>query len=119
MARRKSGKKGRVTRHVKHAGVMGGLAGFAAKILLDPKTEMHGSTASAVHWLVGEPNMAIPERISRASNVITQNLKDLDSYYPLIGGALITAAPRIPFVRMVAAPVNTQIRNMTKGRWGL
>lgn len=117
MAKRKSSKNR--ARHIKHAGVVGGIMGTVAKIMLDPKTERHGSTASALHWLVGEPNMPLGERISRAQEVAVKNMKDLDTYYPIVGGAVMTAAPRLPLIKIVAAPVNTQIRAMTRGRWGL
>lgn len=115
----KKGKKAKRARRPNHVGAMAGIAGFGMNVLLGAETVPQGSTASAVHWLIGEPTMPIPERINRAKFVIVQNLKEPETYVPLVVGAVASAGKRIPVVRMVATPVDSAIAKFTRGRWRL
>jgi hypothetical protein len=118
MVKRKGkGKKRNYAKHVKHVGVMGGLAGFGLNVMTTPgKGSVGGGTA--ITWLMDQ-SQTVPNRLKYATSAMFGNMKELNTYYPLIGGALLTAAPRIPIVKIVANPVNTLIRNMTGQKWGL
>lgn len=116
----KKGKKGKKAKRPNHVGAMAGILGFGMNVFLDPEKDPRtGSTASAVHWLIREPTMAIPERINRAKVVVIANLKEPETYIPLAVGAMASASKKIPLVRMVATPVDSAIAKFTHGRWRL
>lgn len=118
MSRKGKGKKGARKRHVKHVGVTAGLVGTGFKLLFDSGAGAKGGSASAADWMMNQ-SQSLPNRFKYASSAVGANLKELDTYYPLIGGALITASKRIPLVGAVARPVDDAVARLTGGRWRL
>lgn len=54
-----------------------------------------------------------------AVNIAKVAAKDTKNYYPLIGGVIISASPKLPLVRMLARPLDRAIKDFTKGKWRL
>ena len=104
-------------KYIKNAGVTAGAIGTAGSAALTQKTGKQGSTASALHWLVGEPKMPINERLSRAGDVLRQNATDPHTYVPLALGVGASIAPKVPIVKIIAKPVDNMIQNLTRGKW--
>lgn len=117
--RRPAAKSRPVRRRAKKAtplGVTLGVIGTGANMILTPKIENHGSTASVLHWMTGEPAMPMGERISRSGVVLKKNLTDLNNYKPAVLGVAASASKKIPIVDMAAKPVDKMIRRVSKGK---
>jgi len=116
MAKRK-GLKGRFHRpKVKaHVGVGAGIAGTVYKIMFTTGPGAVGGGAPAISWLM-DASQTPTNRVKYAVSSMGANLKQFDTYVPLIGGALVTAAPRIPIISMVAKPVDNMLAKMTHGK---
>lgn len=117
MAKPKGSKKARKT-HVKHVGIIAGMIGTGLELMFTPGKGAVGGSASAATWLM-DGSQSIPNRMKYAYSAMYGNAKELSTWTPLIGGAAISAAPRLPLIRIAAAPVNTQVKTFTRGRWGL
>lgn len=117
MVKPKKGKTARKT-HVKHVGILAGMIGTGMELLFTPGKGAAGGSAPAVNWLM-DGSQTIPNRLKLAFSAMEANAKELSTWKPIIGGAVLSASPRLPLVRIAAAPVNTQIKNFSRGRWGL
>ncbi len=94
------------------AAVGAGAAGL--EILMD-KTPM-GSLGPVPQMFTAEP---IPERIQYVGKALQANMTNLENYKFLLGGMLISAAPRIPVIRVLARPLDSAVRRLGKGKVSL
>jgi hypothetical protein len=46
-------------------------------------------------------------------------VKDKDVYMPILGGLLVSAAPSLPLIKLVAKPMDRAVRKATKGKVSL
>jgi len=113
-------KKGKRTRHMPKArvGVGMGMAGFVGKLMFTTGPGANGGGAPAFNWLMDQ-SQPLNNRLNFAASSIVANLKQPDTYYPLVAGALASASPRIPIVGTVARPVDNFINKYTHGKWRL
>jgi hypothetical protein len=103
-------------RRVKHAGITGGLLATGVELL----TGNSGATGkNPIDELLDPAKKTVSERLGYVKDSIVGNVKVKENWYPTLGGALITAAPKIPVVSMAAKPVDQAIKTYTKGKWGL
>lgn len=125
MARRKKGKKRARRRSYKKKARRSG-----------PKAMPLGSTVGAIAY--GAPIVLKAYADFKANNLkalpqdmlyeaFGYNLAGKELYLPkttqvvtpLIGGMIISAAPRLPIVKLVAKPVNRELKKLTKGKVSL
>jgi len=113
-------KKKRSVRHMPkaHVGVGMGIAGFVGKVMFTTGPGAVGGGAPAFSWLMDQ-SQTVQNRMKYAGSSIVQNLKQVDTYYPLIAGAAATASPRIPVVKAVAQPIDNFIRKFSHDKWRL
>lgn len=105
-------------RPVTHYGVVaGGLFTGAAMILNEAKGSKYGS-APAVNWFK-DKSQPMSNRIKYGMEAIKVNAGQLSNYTPLAVGAAITISPKIPIVKLIAQPVNNQVKNMTHQKGAL
>lgn len=115
----KSARKGGRRRAAKnHVGAGMGIAGFVGKLMLTTGPGAVGGGAPAYSWLIDQ-SQSVENRLKYAGSSVVANLKSVDSYYPLAAGALVSIAPRVPLLRVVAGPVDRFIAKSTRGKWGL
>lgn len=105
-------------KHVSHVGVVAGMIGTVFELAFTSGKGAVGGTAPAVNWLM-DKSQTVPNRLKYAFSAMEANAKEVTTWTPLVGGALITASPKIPLVRKIAAPVNTQLKTWSRGRMGL
>lgn len=98
-------------------GVTGGMAMAGAHCVLDPSTGVGGS-APAINW-VFDKSQTIPNRIKYATSAAVSNIATVETAAPIIGGAIVSAATKIPILKIVAKPVDNAIKAWTKGKVGL
>jgi len=115
MAKRSKGKR---HKRVNHAGVTGGIIGTGIMIMMTSGSGASSGNRTAVEWLM-DRSQTISNRVEYAAESAYHNLMEPSTYAPVIGGALLTASPRIPLVRTIAAPVNSAFKSWSRGRWGL
>lgn len=96
-------------------GVTVGAMGFAANVLLSPGPGAVGGGAPALNWFLDRSQTPIT-RLKYGTSSMMANLKEPNTYYPLVGGALISAAPRVPFVNKIANPVNSWLKTVSGGK---
>lgn len=118
MARRGKKSSGR-RRHVKHAGVMGGIAGTAFNLIFGGDA-VPGQLGSVAAQLVGPaPGRSIETRLELAGKSFMVKAKNPANYIPLGAGIAATASTKIPIVKIAARPLSDAIANMTGQRWRL
>ena len=107
--RRSYKKKRRSGPKAKPAGLAGGFAYGGAQALFVPAAGAPGSLFEALK------EMDVEKLTYRLPYVV----KDTNTYKPLLVGMLVSAAPRIPIVGIVAKPADRGLKRLTKGKWGL
>lgn len=98
-------------------GASGGVALAGAHCVLDPSTGVGGS-APAINWMF-DKSQTIPNRIKYATSAAVSNIATVETAVPIVGGAVISAAKRIPILKIVAKPVDNLFRALSKGKVGL
>jgi hypothetical protein len=100
-----------------HAASTAGLLISAAEFLVnDPEPNVIGSPLAN---LTVNDGRSIADRFNNTLNAVKANAMKPEIYVPAVAGAAISAAPRIPIVRIVAKPLDKTIKGVTKGKVGL
>ncbi len=99
-------------------GATAGLVLTGAKVLL-MKTDAGATGPLPYVPAAFKQKVPIGDIASGFADRLTANVVDYERAYPMIGGALLTASPRIPGIRMIAGPVNRAIKKATKGKVSL
>ena len=120
MSKKGKGKKGRRHMPKAHVGVSAGLAATGYSVLWGDDA-IPGGLASPVMCIIGDApaGYTMSDRVNMAVRALKIKAVQLDNYKPLVVGAVISAAPRVPVVSMVARPVENAIVKMTRGKWRL
>ena len=98
-------------------GVSGGVALAGAHCVLDPSTGV-GGNAPAINW-VFDKSQTIPNRIKYATSAAVSNIATVETAVPIVGGAIVSAATKIPIIKIVAKPVDNLFKALSKGKVGL
>ena len=114
--KKKKGKKGKVT--ADRAVPLGAAMGAAVTGLkLASDTSYYGGNFSVAQGMVG-----LVKGTSSATNVVASTRKALSTpknYIPLVAGAALSVAPKVPLVRIVAKPLDRAVRRLTHGKAGM
>jgi len=94
-----------------------GLTLFQIATAKNESGEAAGSSPLSIAMSPGQYQTG--ERLRNAMVALKSNATTVSNYYPLAGGAVLTASTRIPVLNMVASPVNSAIRSVTRQKWGL
>lgn len=88
-----------------------------SKVLLAPNAAGSGP----VTYLMGAIKAGVPLGDALATTVdkFGVALTDLNKYYPALGGALVSASPKIPVLSLIARPADKAVRRLTKGKVSL
>jgi hypothetical protein len=87
------------------------------RVLMD--TTDGGQSGGLTYLLTNPYGQALPALLLGTFDRVFVNAKDLDRYYGLGGGALVSASPKIPLIRMFAKPVDKAVRRLSKGKVSL
>jgi hypothetical protein len=77
---------------------------------------MTANSGATAHSPLGElqATNSAANKAQYTMKAIIGNAGDLVNYYPLAAGAIISASPRIPIVKMVAKPVDQELKKRFK-----
>jgi hypothetical protein len=108
-------RKHRSAKHTKHAGVLTGLLITAAEIVGTQSDSSHSTPITELGYLITGKQKSLTPLLESTQ----AGLMNYKNYVPAVAGAVVTYAPRIPIVRIAAAPINTAIKSVSRQRWGL
>lgn len=94
---------------------MGGLLATGASMVFTASDTQHATPAMEVGYLLSGRQKSLTPLMEATK----ANLVNYKNYIPAAAGAVVTAAPRIPIVKMVAKPMSDGIKAFTGRRWGL
>ena len=114
--RRRSSPKRRTVRKrtVKRVGVTAGMLASGAE-LVTARPDTVGSPLSQV-TSSSEP---IADRVGYIATGLKENAVKPKTWMGVVGGAVVSASPKIPLVKIIARPIDNAIKAFTRGRWGL
>ena len=64
-------------------------------------------------------NPSVEFNAKSALDSLVVNVKDPQRYKYGLAGMLISASKRIPVVNIIARPVDSGLKRLTKGKWGI
>ena len=119
MARRKKRygrkRKGGVGKKAMPLGVAIGVGASGMEMLTEKMPDGTISVAEAVFYPYG----SIGKKVSAVGSKLKVKSTQLDNYKWALGGILVSAAPRIPVLRVLARPVDSAVRRLGKGKVSL
>ena len=96
-----------------------GLAGGAALSGADMLTSVSEAGQISILEALTYPYANTTTRVKAIASKATYQVTQPGNYKYVLLGMLVSAAPRIPVVGIIAKPADRGLKRLTKGKWGL